>query len=301
MQLPVQSQSTLYCEPWEPAAGAAELMTVAQAADEGGAFYVAVCDHVAIPRELAPKMGTTWYDTWTTLGFLAAGTTQTRLLSHVSVPAYRHPLVTAKAVCTLDRLSGGRAILGVGAGHVQGEFEALGVDFSRRGPLLDEALDVLLLALEEEFPDAGGRLGVAGRVGVAPRPVQVPRPPVWIGGSSAAAVRRAARVGDGLLPQGTPRADMPALVAALTAAAAGLRDDPLDVGAITEWLYVGTPGWDVGRPVVAGPAEELAESLRAYAAMGVSHLQVRFPSRSVDELVDQITAFGSQVAPLLKQ
>lgn len=299
MQLPVQAQSPLFAEPWERASGPDEIARVAQAADRAGCYYVAVCDHVGIPEAYAEKMSTVWYDTIATLGWLAGLTTQTRLLSHVFVLAYRHPLVAAKSFATLDVLSGGRVIAGVGAGHVAPEFAALGLDFSRRGALLDDALDVFEAALREQYLDGTGD-GHSGNVGVAPRPVQRPRPPIWVGGSSAAAVRRAARH-DGWLPQGTPRAKMPALITLLreTRTAQGL-DDAFDVGAITEWLHVGTPSWDVGRPCLSGPAEQLADSLREFAAMGVRHIQVRFPSRTVDELVDQITAFGADVGPLLR-
>ncbi|MFK4273939.1 LLM class flavin-dependent oxidoreductase, partial [Streptomyces milbemycinicus] len=96
MQLPVQSQSTLYAEPWEAGAGQAELLAVARAADRLGFAYLAVCDHVAIPRRLADAMGTVWYDPVATLGWLAAATERVRLLSHVAVAALRHPLLTAK-------------------------------------------------------------------------------------------------------------------------------------------------------------------------------------------------------------
>src|SRR3546814_5025007 len=95
--------------------------------DSAGFAYIAVCDRVAIPAPLTAAMGATWWDTVATLSYLAAATERVRLLSHVYVLPYRHPLVVAKAWATLDVLSGGRAVLGVGAGHVEGEFEALGV------------------------------------------------------------------------------------------------------------------------------------------------------------------------------
>lgn len=143
MQLPVQSLSTLYAEPWEAAAPPGDLVDVARAADRLGFAYIGCCDHVAIPPRLAPAMSPTWYDPVATLAFLAAVTTRVRLLSHVAVIGLRHPLLTAKQYATLDHLCGGRLILGVGAGHVREEFEALGVDFERRGPLLDEAIDAV--------------------------------------------------------------------------------------------------------------------------------------------------------------
>lgn len=300
MQLPVQSQSTLYAEPWEADAGVGDLVEIARAADRAGFAYLASCDHVAIPRRLAPAMGTVWYDPVATLAFLAGVTERVRLLSHVAVVGLRHPLLTAKQYATLDHLSGGRLILGVGAGHVREEFEALGVDFERRGAVLDESLDALRAALgPEEFPSYQGKLYDFEGLGQRPRPAQE-RVPMWVGGSSPAAVRRAAVRGDGWLPQGDPRDRLPGQIARLRR----LREEAgatgaFTVGAITEPLYVGKPGWDVGRRTLTGSPAALAESLRAYAAMGVHQIQVRFRSRSRTELTDQIRAFGADVGSLL--
>ncbi|WP_433547085.1 TIGR03619 family F420-dependent LLM class oxidoreductase [Streptomyces sp. CA-294286] len=300
MQLPVQSQSALYAESWEVAAGAEDLVEVARAADRGGFAYVAVCDHVAIPRRLADTMGTTWYDPVATLAHLAAVTERVQLLSHVAVVGLRHPLATAKQYATLDHLSGGRLILGVGAGHVTEEFAALGVDFARRGALLDETIDALRAALgPEEFPEFAGERYAFSGLGQKPRPARE-RVPVWVGGSSPAAVRRAAVRGDGWLPQGDPRRDLPSRITRLRELRerAG-RTGPFAIGALTEPLYVGDAGRDLGRRTLSGKPEALAESLRAYGAMGVHQIQVRFRSRSRGELTDQMAAFAADVAPHL--
>ncbi|QJT02368.1 LLM class F420-dependent oxidoreductase [Streptomyces asoensis] len=297
IQLPVQSQSTLYAEPWEADAGPADLVEVARAADRAGFAYVAACDHVAIPRRLAEAMSTVWYDPVATLAHLAAVTDRVRLLAHVAVVGLRHPLLTAKQYATLDHLSGGRLILGVGAGHVREEFETVGVDFERRGAVLDETIDALRAALgPDEFPSHHGKSYDFEGLGQRPRPAQA-RVPLWVGGSSPAAVRRAALKGDGWLPQGDPRDRLPAQIETLRR----LRGDdaPLTVGAITEPLYVGAPGWEVGRRTLTGPPEALAESLRAYGEMGVHQIQVRFRCRSRTELTDQIGLFGAEVGPLL--
>jgi alkanesulfonate monooxygenase SsuD/methylene tetrahydromethanopterin reductase-like flavin-dependent oxidoreductase (luciferase family) len=121
-----------------------------------------------------------------------------------------------------------------------------------------------------------------------------------VGGSSPAAVRRAALRGDGWLPQGDPRDRLPGQIARLGVlrAEAGI-EEPLTIGAITEPLYVGEPGWEVGRRTLSGSPEALAESLRAYRAMGVHQIQVRFRSRDRAELLDQMAAFGADVAPHL--
>ncbi|MFE9030432.1 TIGR03619 family F420-dependent LLM class oxidoreductase [Streptomyces iakyrus] len=300
MQLPVQSQSTLYAEAWEAEAGPDDLLEIARAADRAGFDYLASCDHVGIPRRLAAAMSTVWYDPVATLAFLAAATERVRLLSHVAIVSLRHPLLTAKQYATLDHLSGGRLVLGVGAGHVQEEFEALGVDFRGRGAVLDECLDALRAALgPDEFPEHHGKLYDFQGLGQRPRPAQ-DRVLVWVGGSSPAAVRRAALKGDGWLPQGDPRDRLPVQIARIRELReqAGERG-PFTVGAIAEPLYVGTPRWEVGRRTLTGGPRELAESLRAYRAMGVHQIQVRFRSRSRSELTDQIAAFGAEVAPEL--
>ncbi|MGW6535044.1 TIGR03619 family F420-dependent LLM class oxidoreductase [Streptomyces sp. NPDC055051] len=300
MQLPVQSQSVIYAEPWEATAGPADLLAVARAADAHGFDYVACCDHVAIPRRLATGMSTVWYDPVATLSFLAAATERVRLLSHVAVVGLRHPLVTAKAYATVDHLSGGRLVLGVGAGHVQEEFEAVGADFAGRGGVLDETIDALRAALgPEEYPEHLGERFAFKDLGQRPRPTQE-RVPLWVGGSSPAAVRRAALRGDGWLPQGDPREVLARRIERIgrLREEAGLAE-PFVCGAIAEPLYVGTPGWEVGRRTLAGRPEELAASLREYGAMGVGQIQVRFRSRSRSELIDQMAAFGSEVAPRL--
>ncbi|NEB79335.1 LLM class F420-dependent oxidoreductase [Streptomyces sp. SID14478] len=300
MQLPIQSQSTMYAEPWEAGADVGDLAEIARAADRGGFDYIASCDHVAIPRRLAEAMSTTWYDPVATLSYLAGITERVRLLSHVAIVGLRHPLLSAKQYATVDHLSGGRLILGVGAGHVQEEFEALGVDFARRGAVLDESVDALRAALgPDEFPSFKGELYSFEGLGQLPRPAQS-RVPVWVGGSSAPAIRRAALKGDGWLPQGDPRDRLPEKIEKLKRlrAEAGI-EAPLTIGTITEPLYVGAPAWEVGRRTLSGDPGAMAESLRAYAAMGVHQIQVRFRSRGRAELVDQISAFAADVAPQL--
>ncbi|HXA31469.1 MAG TPA: TIGR03619 family F420-dependent LLM class oxidoreductase [Acidimicrobiales bacterium] len=300
MQLPIQARSRLQCDPWEDDAGAQELALIAQACDTAGFSYVGVCDHVAVPRDQVERMQTAWYDTVATLGWLAALTTRVRLLSHVFIVAYRHPLVTAKSFMTLDHLSGGRAILGVGAGHAHGEFDVLGVPFEQRGALTDESIDVLRAAFDDEWPDIDTPHFAVHDVGQSPRPAQA-HLPIWVGGSSAPALRRAATRGDGWLPQGPPAQGMAWAIDTLTAAReqAG-RTGRFDIGGVAQPLYVGTPTWDVGDNAVAGDPEELAAAIGEWVLPGVTHLSVRFRCRSADELVDQIAAFGAEVIPLVR-
>lgn len=291
IQLPIQALSVMTSMPWEREAGVDDLRRAAVAADRAGFFYAAICDHVAIPREKAETMSTTWFNPVATLGWIAGQTEQVRLMTNVFVAAYRHPLETAKMFATLDHLSGGRVILGVGAGHVEGEFEALGISFADRGRLTNEAIDGIIESWTHEY---------VGDVGLRPRPLQQPRPPIWIGGSSKAALRRVAERGDGWIPQGTPKKLMPESIDYLHAHRDAVRpDEPLEVGMITEYVYVGEPGWDVPKYTRSGSPASLVESLNEYGAMGISHLQLRFATRSIDELCDQMARFGDEVGPHL--
>jgi probable F420-dependent oxidoreductase len=302
MQLPVQSQSTIYAEPWEADAGVAELADIARAADRAGFWYIAVCDHVAIPRPLDEKMSTSWWDTVATLGYLAAVTERTHLMSHVYVLPYRHPLMAAKSFLTLDELSGGRAVLGVGAGHVQGEFELLGLDFDQRGRILDESIDVVRAAFTDEYPEIDTAGFHVADAGMRPRGVQSGGPPIWVGGSSKPALRRAADKGDGWLPQGPPEGGMRRAIAWLAERREenGRAGQPFAVGANAEILYLGDPWFETGPQHLTGDPEPMAERLRRYRDIGVDQIQIRFRSRSAAELCDQIDRFGAEVAPLLE-
>lgn len=236
LRLPVVAQSPLFARPWERHAGRREIREVAAACDRAGFFYVGVCDHIAIPRSLAPRMSTVWYDLVATLGSLAACTERVRLLTYVLVPAYRYPLALAKALCTIDALSGGRLLVAVGAGHVQEEFAALGLDFQQRRNLLDEAI----AAFTAEFPEHRGHHWQFADMGIAPRP------PIWVGGSALAALHRAARYGDGWLPQGEPSMGMAAAI---------------------EFLRAERKRWRGGRPL--GSRSQYALVVRRVATRGV--------------------------------
>ena len=297
LQLPVQAQSRRFAEPWEGDAGPDEILRAAVAADEAGFLYVGVCDHLGVPDSHVDVMQPTWYEPLTTLAWVAQATTRVRLLTHVYVLALRHPLEAAKAFVTLDRLSGGRVIVGVGAGHVEAEFDALGVPFDQRGPILDDALAALRTLLDDPAPSLEGRFATE-RLHVGPRPVQ-DHVPIWIGGSGAPALRRVAQVGDGWIPQGTPVHEMAGLLDRIAEHRGDRGTGDLDLGSMAMPVYVGDPGWDTGRWTTTGSAEQVAEHLRAHVDLGVSHVQVRPRSRSIEEYVEQVHRLGSEVAPLL--
>lgn len=300
LQLPVQSQSTSFVQPWEVDADVGELAQIVRAADRAGAFYVGVCDHVGIPRPADEVMSATWFDTIATLGWIAGFTHSVHLLSHVYVLPYRHPLATAKGFSTLDALSGGRAILGAGAGHLESEFEMLGVDHAERGRAVQDAVPVIRAAFMESYPvvDFGGS---HHEVGMSPRPARPGGPPIWLGGSSAAAIRRAALLGDGWLPQGPPRMGTRAAIALIAElrAEAGLPE-AFDLGVNCEPVHLGERRDGMAEWTLCGGPDEVAERLGRYPAIGINQLQVRFAAESAAEYAEQVERFGVEVAPLLQ-
>ncbi|MGQ0825515.1 MAG: LLM class F420-dependent oxidoreductase [Actinomycetota bacterium] len=163
-----------------------------------------VTDHPAPDAKWLATGGHHALDPFVALSFAAAATTRLRLQTHILVLPYRNPLLTAKSVLSLDVLSGGRVTLGVASGYLKPEFFALGAEFERRNELTDEAIAVIRGVLTtDEFEFDGRHFNTRGTT-MHPRPVQRPTPPIWIGGNSTAAIRRAAAQGDGWVPFPNP-------------------------------------------------------------------------------------------------
>jgi probable F420-dependent oxidoreductase len=171
---------------------------MARALEGAGIDAAFITDHPAPDAEWLNSVGHDALDPFAGLAFLAAASTRLMLNTSIVVLPYRNPFVTAKAAATVQVLSGGRLILGVGVGYQEAEFKALGVDFRRRGALTDEALE----AIRKVW--AGGVVTMKGSTfeaaGVQARPAPKPAPPIWVGGASGKALERAARWADGWCP-----------------------------------------------------------------------------------------------------
>lgn len=185
VQGPAQSSS------WEELESPGSVVQSTVLAESLGYDYVCVADHIAIPAEEVPWLRARWADPLVTLSYLAAHTSRIGLMTAAVVLPYRHPLALAKAVGTLTWLAPGRLVLGVAAGYLAREFEAMGVAFPDRGRRTNEALDALVRMTSGEHD-----------LVVSPG-ADLPLPPIWVGGISKAAARRAVRYGDGWMPNRT--------------------------------------------------------------------------------------------------
>lgn len=201
LSTPVVVQVPGVASEWEQGASIEDLAAVATAADELGYEFLTCSEHVAIPEADAGIRGAVYWDPPSTLGFLAARTTRIRLATAVVVLGYHHPLELAKRYGTLDQISSGRLILGVGIGSLAAEFELLGAHFDHRGARADDALRALRAALSTPTPAYAGPYYSFSGMTVLPHAVQS-RVPIWVGGRSPASLQRAVELADGWIPFG---------------------------------------------------------------------------------------------------
>ena len=227
------------------------LLECAQAADEAGLDSLWIQDHIAIPPDDAEGSNGRYLDPLATLAYLAGKTEQIGLGTGVLILPYRPALPTAKAIATVQELSGGRLLLGVGIGWMQPEFDALGVDRSKRGAQSDATLDLLhrCFGAGDDVVEENGQPFL-----FRPRPE---RPPIFIGGGPPHALERAVRYGDGWMPMmlGPEK---------LAAPAAKLRELAAEAGKPVPQIVTlgGLPQDDPGKAV---------DRLRAFEAVGVTH------------------------------
>jgi probable F420-dependent oxidoreductase len=264
------------------------LMEMAAAAEAAGFDACYVTDHPAPDDQWLTGGGHHAPDPLVALSFAAAATTTLRLQTHVFIAAYRNPFLAAKGVGNLDRLSGGRVILGVAAGYLRPEFGALGVDFTERNELLDESIEVMRRVWTEDGIGVEGRHFRARSVTVRPRPASPGGPPIWIGGNSKLALRRAVEQGDGWVPFPNPPGATKALK---TPAITCLADLEERMEVVAEHAAV------VGRtePLdVCFAPFSYDDDFRSYAAIGVTWLTVQFGAvETRAEWIDRMRAFAA--------
>jgi len=275
----------LRAQPWEADAGPRALVRIAQAADRLGFAHLSCSDHVVVPRSRVAAMGAPWYDAAVTLAFLAGVTDRIRLLSHVVVLPYRHPLVVAKAFGTLDHLSQGRVILGVGSGHLKPEFRVLGAPYEQRGKVTDEYLQAIAAAWEGERAEFAGATVTFADVIVAPRPLQRPRPPIWVGGNAAAVVRRAARYADGWIPWQLSPDEFAASVAQV-------QEIRRASGRTTPFEFVAPMSVAENER-----ADAVLDQIESWRRAGATYFHVGLASRSLVDLLARMEWFAREVKP----
>jgi probable F420-dependent oxidoreductase len=286
-----------------------------------GFRYLAIPDHVVIPRSIDSPYPYTQdrkmigaasgdcMEQLAVMAYLAAATTRARLLTSVMVVPHRPPVLTAKILATIDVLSGGRVTVGCGAGWMAEEFVAVGAPpFAERGKVVDEYLAIFKELWTKEAPRFDGKYARFADISFLPKPVQRPHPPLWIGGESPAAIRRAARIGDAWYPIGS-NPEFPlntveryrAAVATLRAEAEKAGRDPagIDLAYWANWYREGqTLTTDAGaRHLMTGDPSAVAEDIARLGEAGVRHCLFNFQRATLAESIAAMERFAADVMP----
>lgn len=277
------------------------LLAVTNAAEAAGFDAIALSDHPAPSVKWRTNGGHNTLDPIAALSFMAGATSRIKLMTNLYVLPYRNPYLAAKSLTTLDQISGGRLIAGLGAGYLRSEFAALGVEFTHRAALFDESLAALWsIWVDPETPVGGADFGAVGPVWVPP-PAQRPHPPIWIGGNGDPALRRVVEYGSGWMPIIAP----PQLSSVMrTAAIPDARAFACSVTRLREWaeaagrdpdgidVQVVCPAVDIDDAASVAAARETLARLGEY---GATWAVIHADSTNPRAAVDFIRAFGSTV------
>ncbi|MBM4336345.1 MAG: LLM class F420-dependent oxidoreductase [Deltaproteobacteria bacterium] len=261
---------------------------VAKAAEAAGFDSVWTAEHVVLPDPQAPPSPAPpqmkLLDPAVALSFLAAHTTRLLLATGIIILPQRNPVVLAKELASVDRLSKGRLVFGLGAGYLKPEFQALGVPFGDRGKRTDEYIEAIVALWTQDEPEYKGEYVAFGAIQAHPHPVQKPHPPIFVGGMSPSGLRRAARYGNGWYGFAL---DLDATRHALE----GLRaaEQRFDRSAALGRLEITvTP---------AGAVD--ADVARAYQALGVDRLVLLNPGRNADDQLRFVEKAGRELVAAL--
>jgi probable F420-dependent oxidoreductase len=275
---PVVSLNPRASAAWERDAGIDEIATIAAAADRLGYHHLTCSEHLAVPAEGETRRGTRYWDPLALFGFLAARTEHIRFATHVLVLGYHHPVDILKRYGTLDQVSGGRLVLGVGVGSLREEFELLDVPFDDRGDRADDTIRALRASFGHERPSyAGSHVAFDG---VVVDPTIRAGTPIWVGGRTRRSLRRAVELADGWVPFGLGVDEIERLVATRPA---GLPDG-FEIGVWPE-----PPLDPLGHP------NRVADVVADLAARRFTMLNLRFVHRSLAHYLEQLEAMTTLV------
>jgi len=303
-----------------PVSDRTSVVAIARRGEALGFDYVSVNDHIVVPKATGSTYPYSRSGNWaggrygealellTMLSFLAGVTERIRLLTAVMVVPYRSPVATARMLATADHLSEGRVTVGCGVGWMKEEFDALGTPpFAERGRVTDEYLRIFKEIWTNSEPAFAGAYSSFGEISALPLPVQKPHPPLWIGGESGPALRRAVSLGDGWFPIGNnpshPLNTLEKFKAGRDklygiAEAAGRDSATLDLAYGANWACGGEARETEtgGRLILTGGDAAVIEDIAGLAALGVRHVIVSLQGETLAGTLDLMERFAADIA-----
>ena len=297
---------------FSPLSGREPTIRIARQAEAMGFDSLWTSDHVIFPDRiesvypygragLDPTVN--YVDPLISLAVAAGCTERVELGVTVLILPYRNPLVTAKMLSSLDMLAGGRVILAAGAGWLKEEFEALNLPyFERRGKVTDEWIRIFRTCWEEKLPSFQGEHYQFEAVHFEPKPTR--RIPIWVGGNSPAALRRAGRLGDGWHPARTKPEEIGPAIAKVKEHAEAAGRDPaslvFSMGCVLDVLEDAGPGTRQPSRDLIGTPTAIADFVHRLEDLGMTHLALDFRARtSLESMLETMQKFNEQVRPLL--
>jgi probable F420-dependent oxidoreductase len=278
-----------------------DLLRTAQAVECAGFDSVWMADHLTGPT---PSGARIWHDVVVLLANLAGLVPRIRLGTDVLVVGHRHPVLAAKMLTTLDIVSAGRLIVGVGAGYIEREFAEVGANFAERGQMADEAIEVWKAVWSEGPTTFAGERYTLIDACTEPKPLQRPGPPVWVGGTSRPALRRAVRHGDGWHPLGIGLQSLRRSLDELHRLAEMYdRTTPLTLSYSAGFGLVSSrPNLDESRPLLTGAPNQVLADIATLRELGVTNVVLRpgQPSVGTDEVINSIQFVAEEVLPALR-
>lgn len=306
-----------------PLATPEALVTIAKRGEQLGYDSISLGDHILVPKDIdstypytetgefpGSSSGSSM-DQLTVLSYLAGQTEQIKLATSVMIVPHRNPLVAAKALTTIDVLSKGRLIVGIGAGWMKEEFDALGIPpFAERGAVTDEYIQAIKELWTSEDPTFDGKYCSFSNITFLPKPVQQPHPPIWVGGESRRAMRRAARYCDGWypidsnpqFPLGTPD-QLAEGMKRMGSYAEQAGRDPGEIEVIyrTHKYQLSRNGGvsAAERPLFTGSGAQIGGDIRQFEELGVNYLVVDFArlSQNVEDMLGHLEDMAGEVWP----
>jgi probable F420-dependent oxidoreductase len=260
---------------WEEDGSFDDVIAVVQEAERRGYHHCTCSEHIGVPVEIAAVRGGRYYDPLAVFGALGALTSTIRFAAHVVVLGYHHPLALAKRYGTLDVVSGGRVILGVGVGSLEEEFALLGAPFADRGERADDAMRALRAALSEREPTYKGEYYEFDGFLVDPAAVQS-HVPMWVGGRTFRSLRRAVELGDGWAPFGLRTAELGEMLTRV--------DVPAGFDVILQNEHPLDP---LSEP------DRVREQLERFRAIGATGVNARFVHHSRAHYCEQLAALAA--------
>ena len=279
------------------------IVAAARKAEETGFDAVFVNDHIVVGDDARSASWTNVYDPFVAMSFIAAHTGRIGVGVSVLIMPYRNPVATAKALATLDRMSDGRLTIGVGVGWNEAEFTALGVPFHERGARTNEYLRLWQACWAPGKVSFTGKFAAFTEMHVNPKPAQQPHPPIWLGGTSDAALRRAARFGAVWQPTPLPIGQLVERQAMLRKACLEIGRGPIPtrMSFRVEFSTItgNAPPAGKERPTGHGtPAEVAADLLRYREAAGLDAFQINFHgNHDLGQLLQSMECFMAEVKP----